>query len=118
VLLQNTKKDKGTNRQRSISHIVQASSASVGLHWVYLAGEKGRVGRLYVMDRRWVKHVPTHTHKPLTWTGLPTSSSAKADILATNLATPQNQHRLSLVPEELLQQVGILLQPSAFCSTQ
>lgn len=55
VLLQNTEKDKGTKRQRSISCKVQASSASVRLHWVYPAGEEGR---LYVMDRCEEKHVP------------------------------------------------------------
>lgn len=64
VLLQNTEKDKGTKRQRSISHKVQASGASAGLHWVYLAGEKGRVGRLYVMDRYGVNCVPAPPHPP------------------------------------------------------
>ena len=118
MLLQNTEKDKGTKRQRSISRKVQTSGAAVGLHWVYLAGEKGRVGRLHVTDRCGVKRVPAHTHRPLTWTGLPTSSSGKANILATNPIIPQKWCRLSLVPEELLQQVGILLQPSAFYSAR
>lgn len=47
ALLQNTEKDKGTKRQRSIRRKVQASSASVGPHLVYVVIDEGKfAGRM------------------------------------------------------------------------
>lgn len=86
-----------------------------GLRWVYLTGAKrGLAAGVSWIGVWW--SVPTHRHRYLPWTELSTSSTATVNTSATYLAIPQRQCRLCLAPEELLQQMRILLPPSAFCS--